>query len=485
MNIPAAVIASYGLLENSPAVVIGAMIIAMLLGPIGGTALALVDGDTTPHRSTAIDSEAEVAMKQGPGVTVLDAAAILVVLAAVLGYVNHRVLRLPPSVGLTAMGAVASLGVIGVDHLLPRDTLGPVVVAFIDGIDFHATLMDGLLSFLLFAGALHIDWSDMKRGRWPILALSTGGVLLSTGLIGGGFYLIAHVLHLSLPWVWCLLFGAIISPTDPVAVMGVLKTAKVAPTLSATVAGESLFNDGVGVVVFTIILAIASGAESFSAGHVAILFFTQAIGGLVLGLAVGWLALQAMRTIDDYNLEVTLTLALVMGGYALARALHVSGPVAMAAAGLLVGNHGVREAMSATTRDHLLKFWSLIDEILNSVLFLLIGLVVVTVPFDRRTILVGIAAIPLALAARAVSVLLPLLLLRPFASLGRAAPVTLIWGGLRGGISVALALSLPDGPARPATLTATYIIVLFSVIVQGCSIGWLIERMSPVRARPN
>jgi CPA1 family monovalent cation:H+ antiporter len=412
-------------------------------------------------------------------VTVLDAATILVVLAALLGYVNHRLLRLPTSVGLTAMGAVASLGVIGVDHLLPRDTLGPAVVAFIDGIDFHATLMDGLLSFLLFAGALHIDWAEMKRGRWPILALTTGGVLLSTALIGGGFHLVCGALGIPLPIAWCLVFGALISPTDPVAVMGVLKTAKVPPTLSATVAGESLFNDGVGVVVFTIILAIASGSQSFSPGHIGLLFLTQAIGGLVLGLVLGWLALQAIRSIDDYNLEVTLSLALVMGGYALARGLHVSGPVAMAGAGLLVGNQGVHEAMNATTRDYLLKFWSLVDEILNAILFLLIGLVVAAVPFDRRTILAGIAAIPLGLAARTVSVLLPLVVLRPFVSLGRLAPLTFIWGGLRGAISVALALSLPHGAARSAALPATYIIVLFSVIIQGGSMGWLLERLQP------
>jgi CPA1 family monovalent cation:H+ antiporter len=421
-------------------------------------------------------------MRQVSTVTVLDAATILVVLAALLGYINHRLLRLPPSVGLTAMGAVASLCVIGLDHLLPRDTLGPAVVAFIDGIDFHATLMDGLLSFLLFAGALHVDWTDMKRGRWPILALTTGGVLLSTALVGGGFNLVARALGIPLPMVWCLVFGALISPTDPVAVMGLLKTAKVAPTLSATVAGESLFNDGVGIVVFTIVLAIASGSQSFSPGHTGLLFLTQAVGGLVLGLVVGWLALQAIRPIDDYNLEVTISLALVMGGYSLARWLHVSGPVAMAAAGLLVGNQGVQEAMSATTRDYLLKFWSLIDEILNAVLFLLIGLVVATVPFDGRTVLAGVAAIPLALAARAVSVLLSLVVLSPFVSLGRLAPLTFIWGGLRGGISVALALSLPDGAARSAALPATYIIVLFSVLVQGGSMAWILKTLFPKTA---
>ena len=414
-------------------------------------------------------------MNQGIAITPFDAAAILIVLAAALGYLNHRFLGLPQSVGLTVMGAVASLIVVGIDRLLPASTMGEDVLGFITGIDFQATLMDGMLSFLLFAGALHVDWSEMRRGRWPILVLSTIGVLISTMIVGAGFFLLTHALGLDVPLVWCLVFGALISPTDPVAVMSVLKRARVGPTLQATVAGESLFNDGVGVVVFSIILATALSGDAFSVTHGLELFFIEAGGGVLLGLITGWVAFRAMRSIDEYNVEVLISLAVVMGGYALARQLHVSGPVAMAVAGLLIGNHGVAHAMSDTTRDYLIKFWSLIDEILNAVLFLLIGLVVVTIPFDPRLIVVGLAAIPLVLAARAIAVMLPLAVMRPFLNLGPLAPPILIWGGLRGGISVALALGLPDGLSRSVELTATYIVVLFAVIAQGGTIARLID----------
>jgi CPA1 family monovalent cation:H+ antiporter len=335
--------------------------------------------------------------------------------------------------------------------------------------------MDGMLSFLLFAGALHVDWIEMRRGRWPILVLSTVGVLFSTVLVGGGFYLLTQVLGLGLPILWCMVFGALISPTDPVAVMAILQRTAVAPTLKATVAGESLFNDGVGVVVFAILLAAALGTEPFSAGHAAHLFLVEAGGGLLLGLIVGWVAYRAMRSIDEYKTEVMITLAVVMGGYALARWLHVSGPVAMAVAGLLIGNHGVAHAMSETTRDYVIKFWSLIDDILNAVLFLLIGLEVVMITPDASLLVLGLAAIVLAIAARAVSVLLPLRAMRPLLDLGPLASATLIWGGLRGGISIALALSLPEGPVRTAALAATYAIVLFSVIVQGGTIERLLR----------
>jgi monovalent cation:H+ antiporter, CPA1 family len=403
-------------------------------------------------------------------ITPFDAAAILIVLAALLGYINHRLLKLPSSIGLTIMGAVASLIVVGIDRLLPASRMGEEVVAFLAGIDFHATLMDGMLSFLLFAGALHVDWTEMRRGRWPILVLSTIGVLISTAIVGGGFYLLTSVLGYPLPILWCLVFGALISPTDPVAVMGVLKRATVSPTLEATVAGESLFNDGVGVVVFTILLAAALGTEPFTLSHAGHLFLVEAGGGVLLGLAIGWIAFRAMRSIDEYKTEVMISLAVVMGGYALARQLHVSGPVAMAVAGLLIGNHGVAHAMSDTTRDYLLKFWSLIDDILNAVLFLLIGLEVVTIPGDIRLLVLGVLAIPLVLAARAVSVMLPLTAMRPLLDLGRLAPITLIWGGLRGGISIALVLGLPESPARSVALAATYVVVLFSVIAQGGTI---------------
>ncbi len=418
-------------------------------------------------------------MKHGIAFSPFDAAAVLIVMAAALGYINYRVFKLPQSVALTVMGAVASLIVVGIDLVLPGGEVGAEIVRFIAAIDFHETLMNGMLSFLLFAGALHVDWSDMKRGRWPILVLSTVGVVFSTALIGGGFFLLAHVVGLNVPIVWCLVFGALISPTDPVAVMGVLRRAKVSPTLEATVAGESLFNDGVGVVVFSIILATALGTETFSIGHAAQLFAVEAGGGVLLGLLVGWIGYRAMRSIDDYKLEVLISLAMVMGGYTLASRIHVSGPVAMAVAGLLIGNEGVRTAMSDQTRTYLLGFWSLIDDILNAVLFVLIGLEVVAVPWDFRLVLLGAMAIPLVLAARVVSVTGPLAVMRPFLSLGPLALPTLIWGGLRGGISVALALGLPNGPAKSIALAATYIVVLFSVIIQGGTIARLLEWLAP------
>lgn len=416
--------------------------------------------------------------------TPFDAAAILIVLAAVLGYINYRFLKLPPSVGLTMMGALASLVVVGLDRVLPGSTVGRDIVGFIAGIDFHTTLMDGMLSFLLFAGALHVDWTEMRRGRWPILVLSTIGVVLSTALVGGGFYMLSAAVGIGTPLIWCLVFGALISPTDPVSVMGILKRAKVTPTLEATVAGESLFNDGVGVVVFAILLASALSGEAFSLAHAAHMFVVEAGGGVLLGLAIGWVAFRAMRSIDEYKTEVLITLAVVMGGYVLAGWIHVSGPVAMAVAGLVIGNAGVAYAMSDTTRDYVLKFWALIDDILNAVLFLLIGLEVVTIPSDSRLLLLGVAAIPLALLARAIAVLLPLAALRPFLSLGPLAPVTLIWGGLRGGISIALVLALPEGPARSVALAATYLIVLFSVIVQGGSIEKVLAYVARRHEKP-
>jgi len=406
-----------------------------------------------------------------------DVAAVLILLAAVLGYANHRLLRLPSAVGMTLMGALASLAIIGIGAAFPSWGLVPLVERFLTGIDFHAALMEGMLSFLLFAGALHVDWLDMRANRALIFALATFGVVLSTGIVGVGTWWIAGAMGLQVPLPWALVFGALISPTDPVAVMAILKRAAVPPSLQATVAGESLFNDGVGVVVFAILLAVATGADEFSWSHAAGDFAREALGGVAFGLVTGWIAFRAMESIDDYSVEVMISLALVMAGYSLAHTIHVSGPVAMAVAGLFIGNAGVARAMSDVTRDYLIKFWELIDEILNAVLFLLIGLEVVLITGQPRLLLFGLAAIPLALFARWLSVRIPLTLLRSRIDLGALAVPTLVWGGLRGGISIALALSLPNGPYRTSIVAATFVIVLFSVIIQGGSIGGLIGRL--------
>ncbi len=403
--------------------------------------------------------------------TPMDAAAVLVVLAAVFGYVNYRVIKLPHTIGLTIMGALASLAVVAADALIPSFAPGHAVRGFLRGIDFHSALMEGMLSFLLFAGALHVDLAILLRRKWPVLAMATAGTMISTVVVGLGFKGVTLALGLEVPFMWCLVFGALISPTDPVAVLGILKSAKVPESLEAKVAGESLFNDGVGVVVFSILLAAALGGGEFSVLHAGEMFLIEAVGGALFGLAVGWLGFRAMKGIDEHNLEILITLAIVMGGYALAGVLHVSGPVAMAVAGLLIGNHGVALAMSETTRQHLLGFWSLIDEILNSVLFLLIGLEVVAIAIEASFLLAGLISIVIVLAARAIAVGVPMAVLMRFLPFTRGAFPLLVWGGLRGGISIALALSLPDGAMRDLILSATYVVVVFSVVVQGASVG--------------
>jgi CPA1 family monovalent cation:H+ antiporter len=404
-----------------------------------------------------------------------DAAAILVVLVAAFGYVNHRWLGWPPSVAMTGMGAFGSLLIVGVDYLRPDIGLAEATAKFLAGINFHATLLDGMLAFLLFAGALHVNWEDLKRGRWPILVLSTVGVLISTALIGGLTFTLANLLAIKLPLLWCLVLGALISPTDPVAVMATLKRTKCEPTLQATVAGESLFNDGVGVVVFSIVLTAALSDHELSPSHAALEFLREAGGGVLLGLTVGWLGFAAMRSIDEYNVELMTTLAMVMGGYSLGRWLGVSGPVAMAVAGLLIGNAGVKHAMDELTRDHVLKFWALIDELLNAILFLLIGLEIIAISPRPILLVLAVASIPLTLLARAISVIAPLQAMRRMT--GRPAFVTLVWGGLRGGISVALALSLPAEAPRDVILTVTYAVVLFAVLIQGSTVARVLKRV--------
>jgi CPA1 family monovalent cation:H+ antiporter len=342
------------------------------------------------------------------------------------------------------------------------------------GIDFADALLQGMLGFLLFAGALHVDFEALRDQKWIVALLASVGVLISTAIVAAGFYYMAAV-----PFVIALVFGALISPTDPVAVLSLLKEVKVPHSLKAKIAGESLFNDGVAYVVFLIVVAFAfgtKGGEPIGAGGAARLFVVEVGGGALLGGIAGWLVFQAMRRIDDYALEVLLTLALVMGCYALAHAVHISGPIAVVVAGLLIGHTGMKYGMSAKTRQHVDAFWRLVDEILNAVLFLLIGFEVFALAFEGREILLGLLCIPLVIAARFAAVGLPITLLRFGRSFTPGAIPIMTWGGLRGGISVALVLSLPANEYQPLLLTATYVVVIFSIIVQGLTMERVVRR---------
>jgi CPA1 family monovalent cation:H+ antiporter len=410
----------------------------------------------------------------------INIATAVVTLAAVFGYINHRWLRFPSTIGLVVIAMMSSLGVIAIDGIFPalglRDTARE---AFLQ-IDFHETLMEGLLSFLLFAGALHVNLDELLERKWAISVLATVGVMISTALNAVGIFYLSRLIGIDMPFSWALVFGALISPTDPVAVLGILKTVPGVPeSLRAKIAGESLFNDGVGVVVFTILVAIAVGSghggEAIGPLDVAELFVVEALGGAVLGLFTGLVAFYAIKSIDEYNLEILITLSLVMLTYGIAALLHLSGPIAVVIAGLLIGNHGSRFAMSEKSRQHVEMFWNLLDEILNAALFLLIGFEVIALTFGTPELISMVIAIPLALAARFVSVSIPIRALGLRREFTKGAIPVLTWGGLKGGISVALALSLPDVSAREPILAITYGVVVFSIIVQGLSIRRVVK----------
>jgi CPA1 family monovalent cation:H+ antiporter len=340
----------------------------------------------------------------------------------------------------------------------------------LEGIDFNKALMHGMLSFLLFSGALHVNLEDLDRHKWIISILATFGVVMSTFIVGSIAWIVFLLIGLKLPFIYCLLFGSLIAPTDPIAVIGILKKAGVPKSLETKITGESLFNDGVAVVVFLVIMGIVTGGHDVTAGHIMLLFVEEAVGGVLFGLAIGWLAYRMLKSVDNYQVEVLLTLALVMGGYAFAHAIHVSGPIAMVVAGIFIGNRGRLFAMSETTREHLDSFWELMDEILNAVLFLLIGLELLVLTIKGNYLIAGLIMIPVVLLARFISVGVPVTFMRRVRDFSPHAVKIMTWGGLRGGISVALALSLPNGPEREALLTVTYIIVIFSILVQGLTI---------------
>lgn len=410
--------------------------------------------------------------------TLLDISALLLTLSAMFGYVNHKWLKLPHTIGLVVIGLAASAVIVLVDVLIPTLAIGDTVRGALNSIDFHAALMHGFLSALLFAGAMHVDLAELASRKWAISLMATLGVLLSTFMIATVMWILGGWLGIELPYIWWLVFGSLISPTDPVAVLGILKTVRVPPLLQAKIAGESLFNDGVGVVIFTVMLAIAGvgGHGPVGAMDIAELFIFEALGGAVLGLIAGYIAYVLMRSLDEHNLEVMITLALVTGGYALALKLHVSGPIAMVVAGLLIGNHGSRFAMSENTRKAVFNFWDLSDEILNSVLFLLIGLEVLVIGVHYQFAGLALLAIPIVLAARFISVGIPIKLLSLREKFTDGAITILTWGGLRGGISVALALSLPNNEFKPVILAVTYAVVVFSIIVQGLTMQKLVKR---------
>jgi len=413
--------------------------------------------------------------------SIFEIGAFLIGLSAIFGYLNHKVLRLPHTIGLVVIALAASLGIILLEFLSPATQILEIVTGVLQQIDFHETVMRGMLSFLLFAGAMHVDFSAFKSRSGAIALMATLGILISTFLIGWVMWLSLNAFGIETPFIWALVFGALISPTDPVAVLGLFKVVSVPETLEAKMAGEALFNDGIGVVVFTVVVAIAVG----DSGHggdmgvmdVAGLFFNEAIGGAILGLVAGYIGYRAMYHIDEHNLEVLITLAVVMVTYSVALRLHMSGPIAMVVAGLVIGNKGMKFAVSDNTRDYVRKFWSLIDEILNSVLFLLIGLEVLIIAKRIDHLEVALLAIPVTLAARWISVYIPISVLSRWRSFTKGAIPILTWGGLRGGIAVALALSLPANEYKPTILTITYTVVLFSIIVQGLTIKLLVERV--------
>ena len=400
--------------------------------------------------------------------------AILVSLSAVFSYINYRYFRLPNTIGLMLIALLVSLVLIA---------LGPFSMGLqgdarqlLNHIDFDETLLHGMLSFLLFAGALHINLSDLMEQKRVISLLATVGVVGSTLLMGFVSWWVFGFLGIEIPLIYCLLFGALISPTDPISVLSILKKVGVPKSLETKISGESLFNDGVAVVIFLVLLNLSKGSHPVTIGSVAGLFIKEAIGGIVFGLAVGALAYAMLKTVDNYQVEILITLALVTGGFALADTLHISGPLAIVVAGLLIGNHGRLLAMSQKTREHLDLFWELVDELLNAVLFVLMGLEILILTFKQEYLVAGLILIPFLLIIRFISVGLPVAFLRLFRTFSPHVVKILTWGGLRGGISVALALSLPASPHREVIIAVTYAIVVFSIVVQGLTIGKLMER---------
>lgn len=404
-----------------------------------------------------------------------DTFSILIVLSAALAYINHRFIKLPSTIGLMFLSLLLSIGLIIIGTVSPL-FLGQATAALAN-FDFTELLMGSMLSFLLFAGAIHIKFSELRKVLWSVTLYSTFGVVIATFVIGGAMYYLLPMFQIQMSFLHCLLFGSLIAPTDPIGVLGVLKEAKVPKDLEMKIAGESLFNDGVGVVVFLTILEIAQKPIPPTFFEVSTLFVQEAIGGLAFGFVIGYAAYLLMRSIDNYAVEILITLAMVMGGYSLAHYLHVSGPLAMVVAGIIVGNQGKKHAMSAITEEYVDKFWELIDEVLNALLFVIIGLELLVIKFTSSFIVIGLIAIFVVLLTRYISIFLPSQIIRIKEDVDHSTILMLVWGGLRGGISIALALSLKPEFGKDLWVPLTYFVVAFSILVQGLTVGRLAKRL--------
>ena len=413
--------------------------------------------------------------------TVFQTIALLLCIAALAAYLNSRFLKLPTTISIMAIGMACSSLLVVIDgSALPLDSQ---VRHILGQVDFYDALMNGMLSFLLFAGALHVDLSELDKQRGPVAVFATVGVFIATGVTAVLLYWVASVFGHPLSFGYCLVFGALISPTDPVAVMSLLKQANAPRSLQLKIVGESLFNDGVAVVLFTITLELAIGGEIGSSRTIALLVVREVVGGAAVGLALGAIAYKMLKTSSDYKVGVLITLALVAGGYSFAQAIHTSGPTAMVVAGLIIGNRGRAKAMTAESRRRLDDFWELLDEVLNAVLFVLIGLEIVLVEF-RGTLVVGLFCIAITVFARTVGIGLPAIVFRKHPSFELRATPILVWGGLRGGVSVALALSLPPSNSRTVIVSITYVVVVFSILGQGLSFRSVMRRLLPTNGKP-
>lgn len=404
------------------------------------------------------------------------ALTLLIVATAIFSYINYRFIKLPGTIGVMIISLVFSVILVSAAALLPH--ISNYAVSTVRNIDFADLLMEVMLSFLLFAGAIHVDIGKLRKEKTTIITYASLGVLLSTAITGVLMYFLFAFFNVNIELIYCLLFGALISPTDPIAVLGILKNANIPPSLETKITGESLFNDGVGVVVFLSILEVARiGVENMAWSDIMLLFVREAGGGILWGALIGYIGFLLLKSIDNYRVEVLITLAMVMGGYAFASAIHISGPLSMVVAGIITGNRGRKLAMSDITRDYLTKFWEILDEVLNALLFLLIGFEMLVIVFRQEVLWIGLLSIGVVILARWISVLVPTIIISFRKTFEKNAIAMLTWGGLRGGISVALALAIPVDMHRDLFVQITYIVVIFSIVVQGLTIGKFARRL--------